>query len=69
MVHACTGPFSYRPLSILSPFSKTLEKHMYEQLISFIEKYKILYEYQFGFRKGYSTEQAILEITDNQEII
>jgi retron-type reverse transcriptase len=34
-------------------------------LIYFIEKYKILYEYQFGFRKGYSTEQAILEITDN----
>ena len=38
---------------------------MYEQLIYFIEKYKILYEYQFGFRKGYSTEQAILEITEN----
>jgi flagellin-specific chaperone FliS len=61
----CTDPFNYRPISILSPFSKILEKLMYEQLISFIEKYKILYEYQFGFRKGYSTEQAILEITDN----
>ena len=61
----CTDPFNYRPISILSPFSKILEKLMYEQLISFIEKYKILYEYQFGFRKGYSTEQAILEITEN----
>ena len=26
---------------------------------------KLIYDYQFGFRKGYSTEQAILEITDN----
>ena len=27
-----------------------------------------LYKYQFGFRKGYSTEQAILEITDNLKL-
>jgi retron-type reverse transcriptase len=25
----------------------------------------VLFEHQFGFRKGYSTEQAILEITEN----
>ena len=25
----------------------------------------ILHKYQFGFRKGYSTGHAILEITDN----
>ena len=24
-----------------------------------------MYKYQFGFRKGYSTDQAILEITDS----
>ena len=63
--YRCTDPFNYRPIPILSPFSKILEKLMYEQLVSFIEKYKIFYEYKFGFRKGYSTEQAILEITDN----
>ena len=34
------------------------------QLYNFVEKYSILYKYQFGFRKGYSTEQAILEIID-----
>ena len=27
-----------------------------------------MYKYQFGFRKGYSTEQAILEITDNLKL-
>jgi hypothetical protein len=31
----------------------------------FLQKYKILYDYQFGFRKGYSTEQAILELSDS----
>ena len=30
----------------------------------FLEKHNILYRYQFGFRKGHSTEQAIFEITD-----
>ena len=33
--------------------------------MSFIEKQKILNDCQFGFRKGHSTEQAIIEITDN----
>ena len=27
-----------------------------------------MYKYQFGLRKGYSTEQAILEITDNLKL-
>ena len=34
-------------------------------MILFLEKHKILFPYQFGFRKGYSTEQAILEMTDS----
>ena len=31
----------------------------------FLEKNDILFDHQFGLRKGYSTEQAILEITEN----
>ena len=34
-------------------------------MLLFLEKNKILFPYQFGFRKGYSTEQAILEMTDS----
>ena len=34
-------------------------------MLNYIEKYEILYQFQFGFRKGRSTEQAIAEITDN----
>ena len=58
-----TDPTNYRPISTLSPFSKVFEKLIYNQLYV-LEKYSILYKYQFGFRKGYSTEQAILEIID-----
>ena len=56
---------NYRPISTLSPFSKTFERLINNQLLSFVEKQDILHQFQFGFRKGYSTEKAILEITDN----
>ena len=54
---------NYRPISTLSPFSKVFEQLVYDQLLAFTEKEYIFYQYQFGFRKGFSTEQAILEIT------
>jgi hypothetical protein len=57
-------PHNYRPISILSVFSKVLERLVYNQLDNFLEKYNIMYNYQFGFRKKHSTEQAILELTD-----
>ena len=59
-----TDPGNYRPISTLSPFSKVFERLIYNQLNSFLEKHDIMYKYQFGFRKGYSTEQTILELTD-----
>ena len=40
---------NYRPVSVLPVFSKILERLMYNRLLSFINKYKILYMYQFGF--------------------
>ena len=60
-----TNPNNYRPIATLSPFSKILEKIVFNQLNSFLEKHNTIFKYQFGFRKGHSTEQAILEITDN----
>jgi len=59
-----TEPGNYRPIAVLSPFSKVLERLVHDQLYSFLEKKEILYKYQFGFRKNFSTEQAILEVTD-----
>ena len=55
---------NYRPIGILSPFAKILERLVYNQLTDFLEKHSILYKYPFGFRKGHSTEQTILEYTD-----
>jgi hypothetical protein len=41
------------PISILclSVFSKILEQFVYNQLDNFLEKYNIMYNYQFGSRK------------------
>ena len=55
---------NYRPVSVLTFFSKILERLMYIRLISFVNKQKILYDFQFGFRKGHSTNQALLILVD-----
>ena len=55
---------NYRPISALTCFSKLLEKLMYERLIKFIEKNKILTPHQYGFRENRSTELAIIELTN-----
>ena len=32
--------------------------------VSFLERNKVIYDYQFGFRKNHSTTLALLEVTD-----
>jgi len=46
-----SDPTNYRPISHLSIFDKILQKLMYKQLHSILQKYSMLYQYQFGFRK------------------
>ena len=58
----CLG--NYRPISLLSIFNKPIEKLMYKRLIKFFGKNNMLFHKQFGFRSGYSTDHAILCITD-----
>ena len=55
---------NYRPIAVISPFSKVLERLVYDQLVSYLEKECLLFNFQFGFRKGYSTEYAILETVE-----
>ena len=52
---------NYRPISVLNVFAKVLEKLMYTRLISYLNATNVLYQRQFGFRKGHSTEMAITE--------
>jgi len=55
---------NYRPVSVLPVFSKIFERLMYNRLVSYIEKYNILYECQFGFKKNHSTEMALIVLID-----
>ncbi len=52
---------NYRPISLLPNISKVLEKVVHRRLYSFLEKNKILYEKQYGFRPARSTIDAITE--------
>ena len=56
---------NYRPISVLSCFSKIFEKIMYNHLFNFMEQFNIIYEYQFGFRHKHSTQQAIITFVQN----
>ena len=56
--------YNYRPISVLPCFSKIIEKIIANWLLSFLPKYNILYDYQFGFIPGKSTTHAILSLVD-----
>jgi hypothetical protein len=55
---------NYRPISVLTCFSKLLEKLMVKRLINVIDKNKILSKHQYGFRRNRSTELAVLDFVD-----
>ena len=48
-----------RPISLLSSFSKILEKIVYKRLYSFFDRFNLFSNSQFGFRRGHSTAHAI----------
>ena len=50
---------NYRPISILPYFSKFFEKAMYHRSISFLDKFSVIGENQFGFRQNHSTYMPI----------
>ena len=56
---------NYRPICLLPIFSKILEKLMYNRLLSFLNKCKIINKKQFGFRNNHSTYMALLIMLEN----
>ena len=55
---------NYRPISLLSSINKIFEKILYSRLTKYIDKFQILYKYQYGFRKNHSTDHALIELID-----
>lgn len=56
---------NYRPISLLSQFSKILEKLFVKRLDNYIELNNILTEQQFGFRADRSTTMAVINLVEN----
>ena len=59
-----TDPNNYRPISLLSNFNRIFERLMYTRMMNYTEKHNLIYSSQYGFRKGHSTQHAILEIVN-----
>ena len=55
---------NYRPVSLLHFLSQVFEKCMYTRINHFVVSNSILNSSQFGFLKGYSTSDAILNLTE-----
>ena len=55
---------NYRPISLLSNVDKIFEKLVHSRVISFLDRYNILYRKQFGFRKKHSTAHSLISLTE-----
>ena len=56
---------NYRPVAILSPLSKIMEKILYEELYNYFTLNKILHPSLHGYRKNRSTLTALLQMYDH----
>jgi hypothetical protein len=55
---------NYRPISVLTPFSKILERYLNKSLKNYLEKHGIISDNQFGFRSHKSTEDAVSKLVE-----
>ena len=55
---------NYGPISVLNFFSKIFEKVVANYIVDFLESNNILYEHQYGFRKGHSTNHAVITLVE-----
>ena len=72
---AKTDVTNYRPISLLSSFSKIFEKAMHKRVACFLDHHNAIFANQYGFRSGHSCEHALLsaqkavtDILDRKEI-
>ena len=59
-----TQPCNYRTISLLPLISKVMEKVIQDQTSTFLNLRNLLYTYQSGFRKKYSTGFCLSYLND-----
>ena len=59
-----TDPQNYRPISLLPLVSKIIEKIVHNQTQSFLNENNILFNFQSGFRKKFSTDTCLGFLND-----
>jgi endonuclease/exonuclease/phosphatase family metal-dependent hydrolase len=55
---------NYRPISILDFLEKVFERIISKRITNFLNKFSIICDQQFGFRKGRSTSDALLQYAE-----
>ena len=60
----CKGFNNYRHISPLVSISKVIERVMQRRLYSYLKKFILLYDKQFGFRKKHYTIDAMTELKE-----
>ena len=55
---------NYRPISLLSSFSKLMEKIVSKQILRFLHINDILYKHQYGFRPRHNTSHPVLHLSE-----
>ena len=63
-----TEPKNHRPISLLPLISKIMENLIHNQTQLFLDDNNILYEYQSGFQKYYSTDTYLSYLNDKVQI-
>ena len=57
---------NYQPISVLSCFSKILEKIMHKRLFNHLSEHNLLYQKHFAFQQGHSMEHSIVRLIDQR---
>ena len=56
---------NYRPISVLSAVAKTMERIVFNQLYSYLQKHSLLSQHQSGFRPSHSTQDVLIKTMDD----
>ena len=54
---------NYRPIYILPTLSKLLEKLIQKHVLTYLNTFELIHQFQSGFRLGHSTETALMLMT------